>query len=268
MTHAIYESKGRAREYAELACNLRLSCSHSCTYCFGPAVLHKSKEDFCQAGLPRPSILEALERDCKRMADAGDARRVLFSFIGDPYCPEEQDDQTTRRALEIIAAHGLNASVLTKGGHRATRDFDIMADAGVWFGTTLTCRSINESIEWEPGAALPNDRMDIIRWAHDTGIFTWVSLEPVLYPAQSLDFIPELASVVDYWHIGKWNYDARAQEIDWPLFVEQAWQVLDQVGASFRFKDSLAEYLQHGRVQQRMTMDEVRAQLKAEAQDD
>ena len=260
---AIYEPKGRAREYAELSCNLRLTCSHSCTYCFGPAMLHKSRDDFCKAGPPRPGILEALERGCKRMADAEDRRRILLSFIGDPYCPEEQADETTRRALEIIAAHGLNASVLTKGGHRAERDFDIMAAAGVWFGTTLTCRMPGDSKRREPNAALPNDRTISIALAHKKEIFTWVSLEPVLYPEDSISFIPELADYVDYWHIGKWNYDARANDIDWEDFTEQAWQALVDADASFRFKDSLAEYLKDGREQQRMTMDEAAAAVAA-----
>jgi len=246
MTHAIYEPKGRAREYAELACNLRLSCSHACTYCFGPAMLHKSKEDFCQAGPPRPGILEALERDCKRMADAGDKRRILLSFIGDVYAPEERADETTRRALEIIAAHGLNASVLTKGGLRAARDFDIMLKAGVWFGTTLTCQGIGESMWWEPHAALPDDRKGTIRYAHESGIFTWVSLEPVLYPEDALSFISELADYVDYWHVGKWNYDARANEIDWENFGHSVCEALTRAGADYRLKDSLAEHVDYG----------------------
>ena len=135
---AVYAPKGRAAEYAEAAVTLRTTCSHACDYCFCPAILHKPKEDFHKAGPPRKGILEALERDCKRMAEERDTRRILLSFVGDAYAPEEQADQTTRRALEIIAAHGLNASVLTKGGQRAERDFDIIAQAGVRFGTSLS----------------------------------------------------------------------------------------------------------------------------------
>ena len=255
----VYEPSGKAAEYAELACNLRLTCSHGCTFCFCPAMLHKPREEFYKAGPPRPGILEDLEKDCKRMAEAQDRRRILLSFIGDCYAPEEQSDQTTRYALEIIAAHGLNASVLTKGGLRAERDFDIMAEAGVWFGTTLTCQMPSDSRGCEPGAALPNDRKRAICIAHEAGIFTWVSLEPVLYPEDSLSFISELAEYVDYWHVGRLNYHPHAKEIDWPNFAEKAWRALVEVDASFRFKDGLAKDLRAGRYQQSRTMDEAAA---------
>lgn len=257
---AIYEPAGRAREYAELACNLRLSCSHACDYCFGPAIVRKPKEEFHKPGPPRKGILEALEQDCQRMADSRDRRRILLSFIGDPYCPEEQEDQTTRRALEIIAAHGLNASVLTKGGTRATRDFNIMRNAGIWFGTTLTCRDKDTSAEWEPNAAIPSLRKATIRGAHNEDIFTWVSLEPVLYPEDSLSFIPELAEYVDYWHVGKLNNHPHADSIYWEDFAERAWVALVDADANFRFKDDLAKYLRKGRPRQRRAIEEVAAE--------
>ena len=34
--NAIYEPKGAAREYAELACNLYTGCNHGCLYCYAP----------------------------------------------------------------------------------------------------------------------------------------------------------------------------------------------------------------------------------------
>ena len=257
--NAIYVPSGKAAEYAELSCSLRLTCGHRCAYCFAPAILHKSKEDFHVAGPPRSGILEALERDCKRMAEAQDSRRILLAFIGDVYAPEEQDDLATRHALKIIAAHGLNASVLTKGGTRSWRDSDIMRDAGIWFGTTLTCGNNDSSVVWEPGAQLPRDRKQAIANMHKKGIFTWVSLEPILYPEDSLHFISKLAEHVDYWHVGRLNYHPHAKKIDWPDFAEQAWQALTAVGADFRFKDGLAEDLQEGRPRETRTMAEAAA---------
>ena len=32
--NVIYEPKGRAREYSELACNLYRGCTHGCRYCY------------------------------------------------------------------------------------------------------------------------------------------------------------------------------------------------------------------------------------------
>lgn len=36
----IYEPKGRAREYANLAANLYSGCIHGCVYCYVPQFLH------------------------------------------------------------------------------------------------------------------------------------------------------------------------------------------------------------------------------------
>jgi len=243
---AIYEPKGAAREYAELACNLYKGCRHGCTYCYVPAILRKTREEFREEHALRPGILEALKRDADRMRQESDQRRILFCFTSDPYQLCSLDlEQTTRKAL--LLCRGLRASVLTKGGLMAACDFDVMELQDIHFGTTLTMQSEGYSKHWEPGAALPYDRKEAIHAAHDRGIYTWVSLEPVLDPATSLSFIPELAPIVDFWHVGRWNHDVRANDIDWPAFVEEAWRLLVEHNCAFRFKNALLEYLKPGR---------------------
>ena len=37
----IYEPKGKAKEYGDLAINIYTGCPHNCFYCFAPNVLHK-----------------------------------------------------------------------------------------------------------------------------------------------------------------------------------------------------------------------------------
>ena len=37
----IYEPKGKAKEYGDLAINIYTGCPHYCFYCFAPNVLHK-----------------------------------------------------------------------------------------------------------------------------------------------------------------------------------------------------------------------------------
>lgn len=37
---AIYETKGRAREFCELAINLYTGCRHRCSYCYGADYTH------------------------------------------------------------------------------------------------------------------------------------------------------------------------------------------------------------------------------------
>lgn len=42
----VYEPKGRAKEYADLAFNTYLSCPHGCRYCYAPSAMHKTRECF------------------------------------------------------------------------------------------------------------------------------------------------------------------------------------------------------------------------------
>ena len=42
----IYEPRGKAREYSELAANLYTGCSHGCRYCYCPAILRKKIDEW------------------------------------------------------------------------------------------------------------------------------------------------------------------------------------------------------------------------------
>lgn len=37
--NVVYEPRGRAREYSELAYNLYRGCTHGCRYCYAPACM-------------------------------------------------------------------------------------------------------------------------------------------------------------------------------------------------------------------------------------
>ncbi len=247
LPQAIYEPKGRAAEYAELACNIYDGCTHGCLYCYVPRVLRRRRCEFVRwHAQPRTGILEALERDAKRMAERGDKRRVLFSFTSDPYQWAAQTHGTTRRALQILGEYGIPASVLTKAGPRATSDCALMREYGTWFGSTLTFtpRRWHDSDVWEPHAYRPSGRQWAIKEAKRYGLFAWVSLEPVLDPADALAWIDRLGDTVDLWRVGKWNYAAGADaHIDWQAFAQNVYEALRATGASYLIKRDLAEYL-------------------------
>ena len=66
----------------------------------------------------------------------------------------------------------------------------------------------------------------------------WWSVEPVIDPAQALDFIAEQVAAVgtiDHYKLGKLNgYDAETRAIekgiDWPAYREQAREILNAAG--------------------------------------
>ena len=56
----IYEPKGRAREYGELALNLYSGCRHGCKYCYVPAVLRRKTFTIqCRSNLGRLILLNS-----------------------------------------------------------------------------------------------------------------------------------------------------------------------------------------------------------------
>lgn len=238
MARVIYEPRGRAREYSPLALNLYRGCAHACAYCYAPACMRTSHDAWRSCVTPRDDILRKLEADARDMAN--DERRVLLCFLSDPYQPADDVYRLTRKALEILGEHGMKAQVLTKGGTRACRDFDLMKKFDVHLGVSLSFVTDMERAKWEPNAASIQDREDLLRRAHRAGIYTWVSVEPVIIPAEALAVIRRMRRHVDFWKIGKLNHmRAIESSIDWPAFRESAIALLEEARARYYIKKDL-----------------------------
>lgn len=238
---AIYEPRGMAREYAALACNLYRGCSHGCLYCYAPSCLQRKREVFHSEVSARPGIIEALRKDAVK--HAGTSERVLLSFTSDPYQPAEEALGLTREALKVLVEHGIPFQVLTKGGLRAVRDFDLFVAGDGWFATTLVFTDEASRVEWEPNAAPLQSRVKAIQEAHARGIRTWVSVEPVVDPKQALELIERLNPWVDGWKVGKLNHHPVAKTVDWCGFAAQVLALLEGSGKEYLIKDSLQPYL-------------------------
>lgn len=237
----IYEPRGKAREYSPLACNLYAGCEHGCTYCYAPNILHKDQIDFCQAK-PRNNILCLLEKDCIKWQDPKDI--VLLCFTCDPYQPIETEHYITQKAIYMLNMHGFPVQILTKGGLRATRDFELLAkNPKNAFSVTLTHDNPDISKQWEPVAALPQERIESLKLAHNMGIKTWVSFEPVIDPQAVYRLIEITRSFVDLYKVGKMNYHPVSKTIDWRRFGFEVQGLLNNVRKSFYIKKDLAAYL-------------------------
>jgi hypothetical protein len=90
---------------------------------------------------------------------------------------------------------------------------------------------------------VPADRIATIKEFHAAGIPTWVSLEPVIEPDAALKIIKRTHKYVDLYKVGKWNYDARAKEIDWTKFTLDAVTLLKDLGCKYLIKEDLKPYL-------------------------
>lgn len=236
----IYEPAGRAREYSLLACNLFTGCVHGCSYCYAPKTLHITPEQFRANVRPKEGIIEKLRKDAEKFA--GTDKRVLLCFTCDPYQPVELEQGITREALKILRHFDVPFQILTKGGMRAARDFDLYGPNDA-FATTLTLFTKYSALEYEPGAAEPIlGRVVAIREAKKRGITTWVSLEPVIIPDDSLLAIEQYYKFVDLFKIGKLNY--QKSDIDWRQFGIEAIKLCEKFGKAYYIKDDLAKYLE------------------------
>lgn len=226
--NAIYEPKGKAREYSPLALNLYLQCSHGCKYCYGSSIMRKSKKDYFIIPNPRKNVLENLKKDLSRNIIK---EQVMLSFIGDVYSVTSDNNRTTRRALEMLNSYHVPVAILTKGGNRCLKDLDIFKAFGehIQVGTTLTFLDESKSLEWEPGAAKPEERLSVLKKIHDEGIKTFVSFEPVINPEESIKLIERTLkdNSVDVYKIGKINnYNGFDKMINWNYFLENALKLL------------------------------------------
>ena len=238
----IYVPKGRAREYSPLAANLYEGCSHGCKYCYAPGVRKQTREAYTEACRPRKDILTNLAIDCKKFHDSRD--QVLLSFIGDPYCPEEEGYGITRKVLELFLDSRIPTAILTKGGTRISRDLDLIKRFGdsIKVGASLTFAEQKKSEEWEPRAATPYNRLESLAMLHLDGIRTWASFEPVVDPAESLEMLWRSLKVVDEFRLGKLNnYKGLDQGIDWSSYLRQAVSLLRGSGKPFYVKQDLRE---------------------------
>ena len=244
MKSAIYETSGPAREYCQLAMNHYDGCTHGCRYCYAPDIKHQTPYSF-QAKVDTRLTIQDIEESATRISNSVMSQRpILMSFLSDPYPPCEAFYNLTRSAMTTFHDHGLSYSILTKAGFLASRDFSIYKK-GDSFGTTLTFLNEYKSRHWEPCAALPGERIENLMLAKQAGIPTWVSLEPVIEPLETLACIHASAPFVDHFKIGKLNHRNYAQfdAATWQQFLTSAVIACRNHKKGFYIKKSLGHYI-------------------------
>jgi DNA repair photolyase len=243
MTSIIYEPNGRAKEYSELAANLYSGCDHACVYCYAPLATRKKRENFV---IPkaRDAVIRKFLDDAIELESRNEKRPVLLSFTTDPYQKIDEKLQLTRQAIQILHSHNMKVSILTKGGKRSERDFDLLANNPELseYGTSLVF--IDESIrtQMEPGASSTKERINALKKAHEKGIFTYVSLEPVWFPKDALKLVDETKNFVDLYKVGKLNYNAQQKNVDWKKFRHEVIEKIEKYGNNYYIKKDLEKF--------------------------
>lgn len=219
----------------ELLLTLYSGCSHGCWYCWNRRCL-KDKYEKLYDKIMNKATIENIERDLIFLKRTQNKMPVVISNKGDPYDLARKakgtsryidEDSYIRKVLKIFQKYEHPFMILTKGGTKAVEDFDLYGPND-WFGVTLTCDNDADSLKNEPRAALWADRIAALKEAHDRGIHTWVSCEPVLYRDQTLHLIELTQEFVDHFRVGKLNH--YKAEIDWPKFRADVEALLRKCG--------------------------------------
>ena len=226
----IYEPKGKAKEYGDLALNIYTGCPHRCFYCFAPNVLHREKTKFHTVVEPRAGIVEETRKqlDREQITD----KLIHLCFTCDPY-PTGCDTSTTREIIRLLKDFGNHVQILTKGN--GNRDFDLL-DENDWYGVTISCADdLRKKVE--PFAVSVGSRLMTLKQAKERGIKTWVSFEPVIDPVAVKYCIIDSFDLFDKVKVGKLNY--HPSDIDWCEFGHDVEHLLKEAGVDYYIKDSL-----------------------------
>lgn len=237
----IYAPRGQAGEYSRLASNPYSGCGHQCAYCYVPAVLRMERKDFDSFAKERNNFHNLFIKDAKKYKEAGIKEQIMFSFTTDPYHPF--DNSLTRNVLAECHNHDLSFCTLTKGGKRALRDIDLFRPNKDSFASTLTTLDDAFSLKWERGAALPNERIDTLKKFNESGIFTWVSLEPTLNTESSIKIIEHTHEFVNLYKIGRANYLPMTKTTDWKSYTHKILEVVNKLGVKHYIKKDLQPFL-------------------------
>ncbi len=243
--NAIYQPSGRAREYSPFALNVYAGCTHGCKYCYVPRCMHMTESTYFTRPAPRFMIAKALaaQLHTKRFD-----QQVLLSFVGDCFCETQDESRAAIECLELLAATGTPTAILTKGGRRLFKAHDVIVNRfnrqSVAVGATLTCSDCDSSLEWERGAALPDERIEVLRDFHADGVKTFASFEPVVVPEQSLAMMRRCVDLgcVDVYKVGKLNNHPLASTINWAKYLREALSILRPSGCEIYVKDDLAAF--------------------------
>lgn len=219
-------------EYGDYTMNHVLGCSHGCQYpCYALLMSKRfgkvnSYEDWVKPKLVS-NTLEILDKEIPKLKDK--IRSVQLCFTTDPFMyGYEEIKEMSLAAINKLNDAGVKCTVLTKG---------ILPEELVKYSSQneygITLISLDESYRErvEPGAAPYKDRLGALRFLHDHGCKTWVSVEPYPTPnliEQDLEGILEAISFTDKIIFGRTNYnkDVSAYDKHREFYAEQANKVI------------------------------------------
>lgn len=198
-------------EYGDYTMNHVVGCSHGCLYpCYAFLMAKrfgkvKDYQEWIQPKLVK-NTLTLLDDEIPRLKKK--IKSVQLCFTTDPFMyGYDEIKKMSLAAIEKLNKSGIKCTVLTKG--ILPKELANLSKRNE-YGITLV--SLDESYRKriEPGSAPYKKRIEALKYLHDQGYKTWVSIEPYPTPnfiEQDLDQILEVLKFTDKIIFGRTNYN-------------------------------------------------------------
>ncbi|MDP2709154.1 MAG: radical SAM protein [bacterium] len=206
-------------EYADYCINHVEGCSHGCRFpCY--AMMMKKRcgviKDYKDWIKPKivSNALEILDKEIPKLKNK--IKVVHLCFTTDPFMFNQPEiSSLTLKIIEKLNGNGIRCTVLTKGIFPKELADKKKYSINNEYAITLVSLDKKFKDTFEPGAAPYNKRIESLKYLHEKGLKTWVSMEPYPTPnlvPQSLGQILNKLDFVDKIVFGKLNYNVKVSE--------------------------------------------------------
>lgn len=238
---ALYQPKGKAKEYSPWAVNFYTGCSNDCDYCYCKrGVLGHTWSTTPRLKKCFKDEEHALEIFCKELIDnLGPLRDkgLFFSFTTDPLLSKTK--ALTWAGVALCQSHNVPVKILTKSSLAPDEIPDFPNKKQIAFGFTLTGAD-----DLEPGASTNDERIKAMKILHQKGYKTFASIEPVIDPIRARQIILITSGYCELYKVGL--ISGKGKNFYYRYQIEIFWRwlkVMAKFGVKIYPKDSLLKYL-------------------------
>ncbi|MFH0763803.1 MAG: radical SAM protein [Candidatus Omnitrophota bacterium] len=237
-------------EYADFCLNHVEGCSHGCKYpCYAYMMKKRCGVIKTYEEWRKPKIvsnaLELLDKEIPKYRNKIDYVHMCFST--DPFMYEQKEvSDLSLNIIERLNVEDIRCTVLTKGLFPQELTDKNRFSIDNEYGITLV--SLNEDFRrrFEPNAAGFYNRIESLRYLHEKGLKTWVSMEP--YPTPNLinqDLLELLNSIsfVDKIIFGRLNYNVKSSEF---RYTKEFYNNCSDLVIKFCNKEGIRYHIKHG----------------------
>jgi DNA repair photolyase len=209
-------------EYSDFSINHVSGCSHGCTFpCYAMIMAKrfgwiKNYNDWIKPKIVS-NALELLDKEIPKYK--GKIKFVHLSFMTDPFMYKNKKVRgLTLKIIEKLNKNGIRCTVLTKGILPKVLKNKEKYGKENEYGITLVSLDDGFKKRFEPYSSPYAKRIESLKYLHDNGLKTWVSMEPYPTPNlvnQDLSKILKKLVFVDKIIFGKLNYNVKSSSFNY-----------------------------------------------------